>query len=388
MASDGGGAPATGLRIALLGLGRYSGGGPIPLHLARALAADHVVRSFVDAGSLVIDQWRASGLDVYEQPGVYRTTRQAALSLAWSPSRRSLAAAIRRFAPDVLLVPFIHLWARSLANAVGVPMVLCVHDPTPHPGLAGALWHVVERMTVRRSAHIVLHSDAFVPDLMRRYGVRREAITVAPLGPMTDYVDDDPAEPSTAPDPAAPRVLCFGRIEPYKGIDVLFDAVPLVRAEFPAARFTVAGRGASDSQRTRARALGVECDDRWIDDAEIPRFFRAADVVVLPYVSATQSGVIPIAAAFARPVVASDVGGLAEQLGGGHLGLVVPPGDPHALASALLRLLRDPALSTRLGGMLRAHYDTERSWSRAAREIGRACQRGIEASPGAVSIRR
>lgn len=357
------------LRIALLGLGRYAGGGPISLQLARALSRDHTVRCFVDSGSLVLNEWRASGLDVHVHDGVYRRPAEALLGLVWSASRRRLVQAIRRFAPDVLLVPFIHLWARGVALDARVPMVLCVHDPSPHPGLTGRVWHVVERRAVRSSAHLVLHSEAFVGELVRRYGVPRESITVAPLGPMSNYLD----APLPVQRGGPPVVLCFGRIEPYKGIDVLLDAVPAIRAAVPAVRFRIAGSGAPGAQVARARSLGIEFDDRWVGDDEVPAMFGEAAIVVLPYVSATQSGVIPIAAAFGRAVVATDVGGLAEQVDGGRLGLLVHPGDSAALARAVVSLLEDSERAAELGRRLREHYDGERSWARAAEAVGRAC---------------
>ncbi len=102
--------------------------------------------------------------------------------------------------------------------------------------------------------------------------------------------------------------------------------------------------------------------------------FGEAALVVLPYVSATQSGVIPIAAAFGRAVIATNVGGLAEQVDGGRLGVLIPPADSAALAHAVVQLLQDPERASELGGRLRAYYNTERSWERAAQMVGHACQ--------------
>lgn len=319
----------------------------------------------------MLPQWQASGLDVHVHGGVYRKPVEALLSLTWSTSRRRLVSAVKQFQADVLLVPFIHLWARDIAKEARVPMVLCVHDPTPHPGVAGQIWHAVERRAVRASAHVVLHTEAFVPDVIARYGVARDSITVAPLGPMSDY-----AGTSSIPDlgQSAPLVLCFGRIEPYKGIDVLLDAAPGIKAGVPGVRIRIAGSGASRAQVARARALDVEFEDRWVAEHEVPGMFGEAAVVVLPYVGATQSGVIPIAAAFGRPVVATDVGGLSEQIDGGRLGLLIPPADSAELVKAVVSLLRDPERSAELGRRLQEFYSTERSWARAADAIGHACR--------------
>lgn len=355
-----------------LGLGRYAGGGPISLDLARALSRVHTVRCFVDAGSLVLDDWQASGLDVHVHEGVYRTTAEALLGVVWSGSRHRLIESVARFRPDVLLVPFIHLWARAVATTAGVPMVLCVHDPKPHPGLTGRIWHAVERRAVQASAHVILHTEAFVKDLVERYGVPPESITVAPLGPMSDYVNGPSS--TVGGSGAPPLVLCFGRIEPYKGVDVLLDAVPAIRAAVPLVRVKIAGLGASAAQGTRAQALGAELENRWVGDDEVAKMFGEAALVVLPYVSAPQSGVIPIAAAFGRAGIATNVGSLAEQVDGGRLGVLIPPADSAALAHAVVQLLQDPERASELGGRLRAYYNTERSWERAAQMVGHACQ--------------
>ena len=89
--------------------------------------------------------------------------------------------------------------------------------------------------------------------------------------------------------------------------------------------------------------LGIEAAvrivDRYIPNEEVETYFQAADVVVLPYTSATQSGIAQIALSFERPVIVTRVGGLPEAVREGETGFVVPPGDPPALAAALVDVL-------------------------------------------------
>jgi glycosyltransferase involved in cell wall biosynthesis len=106
----------------------------------------------------------------------------------------------------------------------------------------------------------------------------------------------------------------------------------------------------------------VRFDADYIPDEQVARYFCAADAVVQPYVSATQSGVAQIAFHFGRPVVTTDVGGLAEIVPDGEAGLVVPPEDPPALAAALVRFFEED-----LGERLAAGVRRERakySWDR------------------------
>ncbi|HYE78730.1 MAG TPA: glycosyltransferase, partial [bacterium] len=122
---------------------------------------------------------------------------------------------------------------------------------------------------------------------------------------------------------------------------------PRVVQEIPDARLLVAGKFWEDaaSYRKRAAELGVadsiEITDRYIPNDEVGDWFAQADVVVLPYRSATQSGIVQIAYGFDLPVIVTRVGGLPEVVEEGGTGLIVPPEDPAALAEAIIRFFRE-----------------------------------------------
>ena len=94
---------------------------------------------------------------------------------------------------------------------------------------------------------------------------------------------------------------------------------------------------------------------------EVSQLFRQANVVVLPYIEATQSGVVPVAYTFGKPVVATTVGGLPEQVEHEQTGLLVPPRDERALADAVVRLLKDRDLRHRMGQ--NGKRKLEREWN-------------------------
>jgi glycosyltransferase involved in cell wall biosynthesis len=143
-----------------------------------------------------------------------------------------------------------------------------------------------------------------------------------------------------------PVVLFFGLVRAYKGLDVLLRAVARARREVPVT-LLVAGEFYQDrapyDRLVDELALrdGVRFVDRYIPNEEVETYFRAADLVVLPYVSATQSGIAQIALSFERPVIVTDVGGLPEAVRPGETGFVVPPRDPESLAKALVDFFRD-----------------------------------------------
>jgi glycosyltransferase involved in cell wall biosynthesis len=140
-------------------------------------------------------------------------------------------------------------------------------------------------------------------------------------------------------------VLFFGNVRPYKGLADLIDAFPQV-ARASNAILVVAGTffESVDSYRARVEELGirdaVRLFDEYIPNEDVASLFAMSDLVVLPYRSASQSGVIPLAAMFRKPVVTTNVGGLPEALAG--TGMVVLPNDPAALGVAVVEALRNP----------------------------------------------
>jgi glycosyltransferase involved in cell wall biosynthesis len=163
-----------------------------------------------------------------------------------------------------------------------------------------------------------------------------------------------------------PVALFFGLLRPYKGIETLLDAWRDVRG----AELWIVGRPrlALDSLQARAPA-GVRFVPRFIADAEIPAYFRRADIVVLPY-SRTErfdfSGVLATALAFGKPTVLTDIGGFPEVAATGAA-VLVPPDDTTSLREALVSLIEDPSARDRLAAAARAAAAGPYSWDEAAR---------------------
>jgi glycosyltransferase involved in cell wall biosynthesis len=168
--------------------------------------------------------------------------------------------------------------------------------------------------------------------------------------------------------PDTPLVLFFGYVRPYKGLGVLMEAIAEARHHIPELRLVVAGEFYEDEKKYRGlmSELGitraVDVHNRFLPDEEVATLFAACDVVVQPYLTATQSGVAQIAFHFERPMILTDVGGLAEIVQDGHAGLVVPPRDPDALAEAIGRFF-DEHLSAELTEGVRARK-ADFSWDR------------------------
>jgi glycosyltransferase involved in cell wall biosynthesis len=141
-------------------------------------------------------------------------------------------------------------------------------------------------------------------------------------------------------------LLFFGFVRPYKGLHHLLAAMPAILEQIEITLLVVGefwrGRAETESRIAQLGLGGqVKLIDQYVPNEEIELFFSAADLVVLPYESATGSGILQIAMGLKRPAVVTNVGGLAEIVVHGETGLVVPPGDSTALAEAIVHYFKE-----------------------------------------------
>jgi glycosyltransferase involved in cell wall biosynthesis len=177
------------------------------------------------------------------------------------------------------------------------------------------------------------------------------------------------------------RVLFFGDWRKVKGLPVLMEAFDLLSARRPGARLTIAGTPAPDGDPDAVRRWAarhgdrVTLVDRYVPVEQVAGVFAAARVVVAPYLVASQSGVVHVAMTLGRAVVASDVGDLRGAVADGSSGLLVAPADAQALATALERVLADPALAGRMGAEGRRRVLEHSSWELVAERVEAELQR-------------
>jgi len=151
--------------------------------------------------------------------------------------------------------------------------------------------------------------------------------------------------------PDGPVVGAVARLVPVKGLHHLIDAAPLVLRHCPRARFLLVGEGEMrPALEARARARGLQAHILFTGFREdVASVIAGTDLVVLPSINEGMGRVLVMAMALGKPIVASRVGGVAELLGEGEAGILVPPGDPAALAEAITTLLRDSQRARTLG---------------------------------------
>ena len=164
-------------------------------------------------------------------------------------------------------------------------------------------------------------------------------------------------------------ILFFGRIWDYKGLQYLIEAEPLITARIPNARIVIAGRGDDFGKYERMMVNRDRFDrpNERIPDEQVAQLFQEASIVVCPYIEASQSGVLAIANAFGKPVVATTVGGIPEMIEHGKTGLLVPPRDARSLADAIVSLLQNHPLRQQMRQYALHTSQTELSWPSIAR---------------------
>lgn len=281
------------------------------------------------------------------------------------------ARLVRDFAPDV-----VHLQehpSRAPALAVerlggALPVVVTVHDPQPHSGADAAAAEAFERQyrSLRGAADaLIVHGEPMVRALGKLLPDGAARVHSVPHGALrfgSLSSDDFP------PAPNGPLIF-FGRMNRYKGLDLLLDANDLWLAQGDAPPLIVAGAGPEIARlRMRLRAApNIELHGRRLSQAALAGLLRRASAAILPYRDATQSGAAASCFGAGRPVIATAVGSLPEVIRDGENGLLVPPDDAVALARAGQRLRRDAGLHAHLTQGARRTAERALSWDEIAR---------------------
>ena len=239
----------------------------------------------------------------------------------------------------------------------GITVLGLIHNAIPHEPRPGDT--VLSRFFLRQCQGFILMSESVEKDL-EHLGIKspQNAGRASCIFFVWRAGTSCRSEKTSGDIPQGiPVALFFGFIRRYKGLHVLLDSMPEVIARQPEIRLIVAGESYEDESvyidQIKAKQM-TDHVDLHIDYIPVDRvklYFSAANVVVQPYVSATQSGVAQIAYHFDRPLIVTDVGGLAEFVPHEVAGLVVPPNDTKALADSVSRFFSESLESKLIEGV-------------------------------------
>ena len=263
----------------------------------------------------------------------------------WLTARRVVAAQ-----PDLLLLHWwVTFWALPFAVIAGwashrgVPVLYLCHNVFPHERKR---WDTfLTRLAMSPADRFVVMAaseEQHIKELLPGATVYRTPLPAGINATEAGHpLSAQEARQRLGLDPAEPVALFFGFVRPYKGLRFLLQAMPQVLAQMDMHLLIVGEfwHGKREYQEIIDRlelSKSITVIDRYVPDEEVSIYFSAADVVVLPYVSVTQSAVVPMAYGFGKPVITTAVGNLPDVVHHQETGFVVPPGDAGALADALV----------------------------------------------------
>lgn len=270
-----------------------------------------------------------------------------------------LCRKIRTDDPDMVILqwwvpywtPSLTYISRWLKKHTRAKVVYICHNVVPHDG-GGILDRRFALTVLRQGDAFIVHSDQ---DLHRLHALLPQAAITKAYHPTYAELADQSVFTPTSVDTLRRELgldehqrilLFFGFVRPYKGLEYLLQALSIV-VQHVNAHLLVVGEfwSSPDFYQRYAHEYSVDhcitLINRYIPNEELEPYFDLAEVVILPYISATQSGVVQLAFGFGKPVITTRVGGLHEVVQDGLNGLIVPPQDEVALAEAIMRYLND-----------------------------------------------
>jgi glycosyltransferase involved in cell wall biosynthesis len=288
---------------------------------------------------------------------------------------RRFAAECRGRAPDVvhfqwLPLPLVDTLFLDSINKI-CPTILTVHDSTPFNGDASSSLQLLQtKQCWRKVDHIITHTAAARESIVAQ-GVSSQRISIIPHGVLRKQ---GAAPTRTRATSDRLDILFFGQIKPYKGLDVLVEALALLPPQTrKRVRLRIRGKAYMDMSPilSRIESAGlaglVDAQFERVPDEELDALFAAADVIAMPYRRIDASGVLSKALDHGLAVVASDTGGFSEFLQHGETALLCPIDDAAAFARAIEALVDDRQLLNKLQANARRLGDDTPSWS----EIGK-----------------
>jgi glycosyltransferase involved in cell wall biosynthesis len=368
------------MRILVWQWGRHGAGPLLAVHVADALRS-------IPGTEVLLSLSRSAEILRIEAPphcDLPVDTYGGMVSLVWRLLQApwvvtGLVRRIGALRPDIAICAMpgpLDLLQLAALRRLHIPIVILAHDADPHPCDRYPLLMALQRRLLRRADAVVALTRHVASRLVEQGAVDRQKVFVLWLPPLV--FGALPPPPGAHGGPL--RLLFFGRLLSYKGLNLLQEAVR--ELGLPGSWvLRVVGAGPESSELAALRATaGVTVENRWVPEGEIGDLLAWADVVVLPYIEASQSGVAPAAIAAGRVVVATRVGGLLEQLGNESLARLCEP-HPASLAMVLRELLHELPKPT-----LPRPPDPHHEWHEFASQLlDRVAQPVLGGNPGTVA---
>lgn len=303
----------------------------------------------------------------------YHSKPEFALRSVWFRliGRKRLARQLGQYRIDAIYCPMITFWTKMINDVVCAREVIVVeHDPIPHSGDKYVKWNKLLSLDscYLSATKIVVHSKRYISYVEEKFNKHGKVFYI-PLG-RHDCYKYHTDQAIHRYDPQKINFVFFGTISKYKGIEVLLDAYKIVCEKMKNVSLSIYGSGDFAPYRKQTEQLSdVTVVNRWIADEEVAGIFHGDNLItVLPYLDATQSGVVLVSMDFGIPIIASNTGGLSEQIEDHVTGILVEPGNAQDLAEAMIRLANDEAEQKRIKKNVKGYLQTL-DWDESARKL-------------------
>lgn len=324
--------------ILMIFLGTHNAGPVYAYEMTKGLVENGaIVSAIVSSYAANISAWRSLSLKKLVEVPTYRSKKEFLIETCkfFLCKRRQLKKSFSGEHFDTVYSPFFAAWNHWIIKSFSdIPLVYTVHDPVLHSNESkfNQLLNRFAAKDIKAADKVVVLSSVFRKYVSEQYKKRDEDILVLPHGTFETYkeVGHNQTEASEwyRNHPDSINFLFFGRIEYYKGLDLLIEAYAALEKKYSKrVSLLIAGKGDFSPYHDAFKQLkNAKLLNYMIPDENVISLFHGRNVItVLPYRDATQSGVINLAAQSASLIIATNVGGLPEQLDEGKAGILVEP---------------------------------------------------------------
>ncbi len=276
----------------------------------------------------------------------------------------SVIKILKKIKPDIIHISGNHFWIFGLYYYLkNKNVVLTLHDINEHEGEQSFINILTNKLHIKLAKHIFVHGEN-LRNILMEIEYPEKSISIIKHGDysfFTNYEQDISEDGS---------ILFFGRIVDYKGLQYLIEAVPQIKKKISKLNIIIAGSGDFAKYSSLIKTPeDFEIINEFIPDEIVAKLFQRASIIVLPYIEGSQTGIVPIAYSFKKPVIVTNVGSIQEVVEDGVTGFIVPPRDSYALADAITKLLKNNELRKKMGENAYRKMKKELSWDKIAEKM-------------------
>lgn len=272
---------------------------------------------------------------------------------------------INKFKPDLIHIHnHGHPWFSIIFPSLKKYKILnTVHNITLNSGFDNIYTKIMMKAGIFFSDKYIVHGSKIKETFCKQNKIDKSLTFVVPHGNYSNYnrYNQNYKEKENT-------VLFFGNLKDYKGLKYLLQAIPLIKKEVSSLTVKIVYHGDDISKYDKyiGDKSSIKIEERFVPDHDLPKYFLESSIVIVPYLEASQSGIVALAYNFGRPVIASSVGSIPEVVRDGETGYLVPPKDSAAIAEKVVKLLNNPSLRSTMGEKAKIYSDTQMSWNNSA----------------------